>query len=242
MNNHSKEANKFVMHLLHDRFYFKNESRFLKISIKNSHPFIFFTPYNSKFNYAALHFFKNQKIKLLIKNNFYCRDNYLFDDVFFKNSKELNKFIYSKLPFDFHYENSFLLNESHYYKSGDYKLNDVPEKTPLFESLVFSKLYISSLLSHLVFNKNKFSSVYFDNGIGFNENSKFHIRNDFLKIYGYISFCNDTVNLYRKIYNSKDNKIIYSINLKDYINDSSVKEFFLTKELKKMCSIIKKQF
>ena len=243
--NNVKEAEKYVLYLLKQRYKYKNQIKYFGIKRSNNHPVIYHTAYNDKQKKINIHFYKNNKISILVKDSLLYEEKIFQFNSNLKNIakiKEMLSKIYTFFPlYDYDYF-SIIIDKKEKFKEFKQRTKD-KNNLSLYNASFNSKIYLFKYLIKEVLYKKSINSLYIENGS--KEDLIIHIRNDYIKSYGAIKISNNIINIYLKKYNEmnyQQKDLIYSIDLNNYVVLGELKEPFLEKELKNMKKKLKIYF
>lgn len=197
---------------------------FLRVSIKNGHPFIYFTPFFEKTEYVTIHFFNNGKVQLTLYSLIECfHENIILNSDFecsFKNIMEIvEEKIFSHFP------------QWLYLKEIEF--NNKYEKK-------FYKIVRRELVRYLVYEvliSRNLDGIFINGGVC----DKIHFKNYKTDDFGVVYLGKSGLTLYKKDISS-EYKVIEKVELSDVLLHDRLMISFLDKRIKNLKTKIYKYF
>lgn len=197
---------------------------FFRLSIKNGHPFIYFTPFFEKSESVTIHFFNNGKIQLTLYSAIeYFHENIILDEFFDYSFENIIKIIESKIYPPVPHWVDFLFNCE--YNDNQLKFNQKIKKD-----------IIGYFANDILFKKN-IDAIFIDRA----NCDRVHFKNYYTQDFGVIYFNKNKVKLFKKEYNS-ELKYIYSFSIDSVSSNEVIMESFLDKKIKELKIKIYKYF
>lgn len=210
-----KTAELFLLNILKPKLK-KNISDF-RLTVRNGHPFVYYTIYNSKTEFVCLDFFNNGKIRIHMVNmsEYKKTEDFIYNSHKVDNKKIINE-IKEIVKVNFPVANEYNFN---YEKP----ISDLKKKIRLTIRKNLIKFFINEILYKKTVN-NLFVKGKLNTG--------FHFKDYYTDDCGVVVVSDTCIKLFKKEY--KNRKELYFIDIRKYILNNDLQVSFLEKELKEL--------
>lgn len=213
-----KNAELFLLNILKPKL--KNNISFFRLTVRNGHPFIYYTPYYSKTESVSLDFFNNGKIRIYTISMF----EYIINEDFIYNSyginhkkiiKNIKEIVKNRIRFSSKDHFPEFINKN--------SISNLKKEIRVIIRKNLIKFFINEILY-----KKTISNLYV-NGSSY---VGFHFKNYYTEDYGVVVISDSYIKLIKK--EESVRKELYFIDINKYILNDNLQVSFLEKELKEL--------